>query len=258
LPDASNPDGVGDSAATPGTLLRAARLERGLSVQQCADRLRARTRQIEAIERDDFAPLGGDVYARGFLRSYADIVGVDPQEVLRLHGHDPGVAFNPLSRTNLPLEMRRQAPAWLLTLIGLVTVGAVVAVVLMLGGQRTPSAVDPLDVPTVAPPSTAPPPTTVAPPVTEPVPQPAAPPVVVVMTVEATSWLEVAVDGLPVEPGRLAQTGETLRYTAQTEINVRYGNAGGVRVELNGVDLGPQGDRGQVVRVLYTPEGRSG
>jgi len=36
---------------------------------------------------------------------------------------------------------------------------------------------------------------------------------------------------------------------------VRFGNAGGVRAELNGVDLGLQGRAGQVVDLVYGPDG---
>lgn len=245
-------------AKSPGGILRAARMERGLSAEFCAERLKARVGQVHSIEADDFAPLGGDIYTRGFLKSYAQIVGVDPAEVLRLHGHDPSATFNPLSKTLSPLEQRRIAPAWLLTLLGLVGVGLVVAAVLMLGGQRAPSAVPSVEVPTAVPPATvvpAPPaPTSPAP---APAPAPVGPPLEIVMTFEATSWLEVVVDGIVVEPGVLARRGETLRFVAQEEIIARYGNAGGVRVELNTLDLGPQGRSGEVVRVRYTPDGRA-
>jgi len=255
--DNGGQESSGRVATTPGELLRAARLERGYSAEFCAERLKARVSQIQAMERDDFAPLGGDIYTRGFLKSYARVVGVDPEEVLRLHGSDPSVTFNPLSKTAHPLEHRRVAPAWLLTLIGLIGVGVVVAAVLMLGGQRAPSAVPSVEVPTVAPPTTvAPTPPATPAPAPAPTPAPVGPPLEVVMTFEATSWLEVIVDGIVVESGVLARTGETLRFAAQEEILARYGNAGGVRVELNGVDLGPQGSSGEVVRVRYTPDGR--
>ncbi len=251
---------TGSVAPSPGGLLRAARMERGLSVEFCADRLKARVGQIRSIEADDFAPLGGDIYTRGFLKSYAQVVGVDPAEVLRLHGSDPSATFNPLSKTVSPLERRRVAPAWLLTLLGLVGVGLVVAVVLMVGGQRAPSAVPTVEVPTAVPPVTVvparPAPSSPAP-APAPAPAPVGPPLEIVMTFEATSWLEVVVDGVVIEPGVLARRGETLRFAAQEEILARYGNAGGVRVELNTLDLGPQGRSGEVVRVRYTPDGRA-
>lgn len=251
---------VGGVAMSPGRLLRAARLERGLSAEFCAERLKARVGQIHAIEADDFAPLGGDIYTRGFLKSYAQVVGVDPVEVLRLHGPDRSATFNPLSKKMSPLEQRRVAPAWLLTLLGLIGVGLVVVVVLMLGGQRAPSAVPSVEVPTAVPPVTAvpaPTPPTSPAPAPAPVPAPVGPPLEIVVTFEATSWLEIVVDGIVVEPGVLVRAGETLRFAAQEEIRARYGNAGGVRVELNSRDLGPQGRSGEVVRIRYTPDGRA-
>jgi cytoskeleton protein RodZ len=46
-----------------------------------------------------------------------------------------------------------------------------------------------------------------------------------------------------------------LPFEGSDEVTVRYGNAGGVRVQLNGEDLGAPGGRGQVVTIVYTPEG---
>jgi hypothetical protein len=38
-------------------------------------------------------------------------------------------------------------------------------------------------------------------------------------------------------------------------VAVRFGNAGGVRVELNGAELGPAGRPGQVLRAAFGPDG---
>ena len=54
-----------------GPELAAARTRLGLSVDQLADRTRIRPHVIESIEVDDFAPCGGDFYARGHLRTLA-------------------------------------------------------------------------------------------------------------------------------------------------------------------------------------------
>jgi cytoskeleton protein RodZ len=60
-----------------GPQLRAARERLRLSVDQLAERTRIRPHVIEAIEIDDFAPCGGDFYARGHLRTLARVLGVD-------------------------------------------------------------------------------------------------------------------------------------------------------------------------------------
>lgn len=68
-----------EPAADPviGPDLLAARTRLGLSVEALADRTRIRPHVIESIEVDDFAPCGGDFYARGHLRTLARVLGVD-------------------------------------------------------------------------------------------------------------------------------------------------------------------------------------
>ena len=259
LLDEGRTDDVAPVGPEPvGELLRAARERRGLSVAECARSLSARPRQIEALESGDVAGFGGDVYVRGFLRTYATLLEVDPHEVLRLHGQDP--AFRgPVLPPREPLRIRRDPPGWLLGLVGVLAVAGVLVAVLGFGGRRVPEAVAPID--TVL--GTAP--TDVvteddAAPIErpEPAPAPAAPqgpPVDVVLTFEAASWLEVLVDDVLVEPGALVPSGATLRFGGQRSVALRLGNAGGVRVELNEEALGPPGRPGEVVRLVLGPEG---
>ena len=65
-----------------GPELAAARVRVGLSVDQLAERTRIRPHVIESIEVDDFAPCGGDFYARGHLRTLARVLGKDPAPLL--------------------------------------------------------------------------------------------------------------------------------------------------------------------------------
>lgn len=65
-----------------GPELAAARTRIGLTVDQLADRTRIRPHVIESIEVDDFAPCGGDFYARGHLRTLARVLGVDVAPLL--------------------------------------------------------------------------------------------------------------------------------------------------------------------------------
>jgi cytoskeletal protein RodZ len=246
--------GDGGGAPTVGAVLRAAREAKGIRVDEVAAALRSRVMQVEALERDDLDVFGGDIYARGFLRSYAIHVGLDPVRILELHGRDPSFGPNPLANPTPSVRLRRGFPVWAVGVVGLVAVAVVVGAVLLLGGRRVPEVAQPADLPTVAPVPGTDTPAPAPLPSPEPAPLPARAPVEVVLTFEAGSWLEVVVDGLASEPGRLVSSGETLRYEAQGEITVRLGNAGGVRVAHNGEDLGPAGRGGQVVTLTYTPE----
>jgi transcriptional regulator with XRE-family HTH domain len=65
----------------PGDLRRA-RLSRGLTVSQVAERTRINHRLVLRIEAGDWAGLPGGVYAKGFVRAYATAVGLDAEAVL--------------------------------------------------------------------------------------------------------------------------------------------------------------------------------
>lgn len=65
------------SPMTPGAKLRAAREAKGLSLHDVATRTRIAQRQLEAIERDDYAALPGIPYAIGFARAYARAINLD-------------------------------------------------------------------------------------------------------------------------------------------------------------------------------------
>jgi hypothetical protein len=60
--------------------LRAAREARGLTLEQVAAETRIPQRHLVAIEADDFARLPGRTYAVGFTRTYAKMVGIDPDD----------------------------------------------------------------------------------------------------------------------------------------------------------------------------------
>ena len=221
--------------------------------------LRSRARQIDAMEGGDLEMFGGDIYARGFLRSYARLLGLDEEEILQLHGKDP--AFDAAQAPISEVRLRRSAPGWLVGIVAVIVLAVGLFAVLALGGQRSPGtvvAVDPsIDAPSAQRPDPVPDPAPLVPPQ-----QPeeiAGPPIDIVLTFEARSWLEVLVDGVPLRPedgnGVEVPAGDTLRFTGQEEIVFRFGNAGGVRVEVDGEDLGAMGRSGEVRRVAFGPDG---
>ena len=68
-----------------GLTLQQAREARGMSVEDVARLTRISRAIIEAIERGDRAALPADVYVRGFTRTIAMTVGLDPASVVRVH-----------------------------------------------------------------------------------------------------------------------------------------------------------------------------
>jgi cytoskeleton protein RodZ len=67
---------------TPGTILKLAREQRGMSQQDVAHRLNLRISLIRDIEQDRFDQKTASTFTRGYLKTYARFVGTDEQAVL--------------------------------------------------------------------------------------------------------------------------------------------------------------------------------
>lgn len=70
-----------------GQLLKKARLDRSISLDQLEEMTKIRKRYLEAIEEGDYKVLPGSFYVRAFIKSYSESVGLDPNEVLALYGN---------------------------------------------------------------------------------------------------------------------------------------------------------------------------
>ncbi|GGD67766.1 helix-turn-helix domain-containing protein [Paenibacillus nasutitermitis] len=68
-----------------GALLRKARDQRGLSLDDIQDLTKIRKHYLEAIEEGNYSVLPGTFYVRAFVKNYAENVGLDADEVLRLY-----------------------------------------------------------------------------------------------------------------------------------------------------------------------------
>jgi cytoskeleton protein RodZ len=68
---------------TVGDLLRRAREEQGVSIESIAAQLRIREAYLAAIEQARYDRLPGAVYALGFVRTYANYLGLDGEEAVR-------------------------------------------------------------------------------------------------------------------------------------------------------------------------------
>jgi cytoskeleton protein RodZ len=62
-----------------GSSLREARIRRGIELAQVAAETQVRTRYLQALEDERFELLPGAVYAKGFLRAYADFLDLESQ-----------------------------------------------------------------------------------------------------------------------------------------------------------------------------------
>lgn len=71
-----------------GTLLVRSREARGLTLEDAERDTRISRRYLQALETEQFEAIPAPVYARGFLRSYSQYLGLDPQEMLALFPRD--------------------------------------------------------------------------------------------------------------------------------------------------------------------------
>lgn len=84
----------------PGALLREARERQGLSLADVARHLKLSQRQVDAIEKDNFAALPGPVFVRGFMRNYARLVALDAAVLVAAAEATPGFPLPPASATS--------------------------------------------------------------------------------------------------------------------------------------------------------------
>ena len=170
---------------TIGQQLKAAREHKGVTASQAAATTHMKVQQIEALERDDYSRLTVPTYAKGFLRLYAEYLGLDPAPLLRdynalLSGPaaaqpaaapaaEPEGSIFKSPRRPLPVTPPGiSLPPELLTRALQGAAGLVVLLLLVWGVRhgchRTPA--QPVDVP--PPPSVITPPRTEAPPMVAP------------------------------------------------------------------------------------------
>lgn len=73
------------SQSGPGAQLAQARTDLRLTHEEVAAKLHLATRQIQALEQDDYRSLPGPTYVRGYLKSYALLLGLAPGPILDAH-----------------------------------------------------------------------------------------------------------------------------------------------------------------------------
>ncbi|MEW5785988.1 MAG: RodZ domain-containing protein [Bacillota bacterium] len=67
------------------TLLSQARRDREITLKQISEKTKIQLRYLQALESGDFSVFAGEVYLKGALCNYAEIVGLDTGEVLALY-----------------------------------------------------------------------------------------------------------------------------------------------------------------------------
>ena len=87
-----------------GRVLSEARVQRGLTLEDCERDTRISKRYLDALEREDWKVFPAPVYSRAFLRTYAQYLGLNPAELMRAfqaQAEEPP-AFQPLPQISAP------------------------------------------------------------------------------------------------------------------------------------------------------------
>lgn len=239
---------------TIGGTLAKARQEAGLTVPQVARKTRIRETVIHAIERDDYSMCGGNFYTRGHIRSIARAIGADSEPLVRefddAHGGSPQAisatqAFEPEAPVRF---LERRSPNWSAAMVVALVLVAIYGVVKLTTGSAPHRPVERAAAPATSRPASP------APSHSGAVAQAPRKEVDVRVAVSRASWLNIHdSSGKQLFSGVL-RAGQSKEWTSKKRIRVVIGNGGGVRLTVNGKNLGAAGGSGQVVRMNFGPD----
>lgn len=71
-----------DAFTTPGSLLKKARKAQGMSEREAADRLNLMPDYVAILERDDYQALRSPPFARGYVKAYGRLLGLDEKHLM--------------------------------------------------------------------------------------------------------------------------------------------------------------------------------
>jgi len=258
-----------------GQLLREAREAKGCTLEEAERATRIRAKYLAAFEAEEFSVLPSEAQTRGFLRNYAQFLGLEADAILAEYARltkKPGLLRLPSAQP--PALQKRPAaaaggiqvrPRRRLTADVLVAaiLSLALGLLLLWGGlqvfsgladaETTPASATASVTPGLTATATSPA-IDVAPTQPLPTPLPDYTGVHVLVRAEQRLWLRVTIDGVEDFSG-LLRPGESQEFVGQQVVELATGNGKGTRVVWNGVDQGALGGVGEVVVRLWTLEG---
>jgi cytoskeletal protein RodZ len=267
-----------------GPLLEKKRLEKGLSLKEVEQATKIRTRYLKGLEHEDPTSLPDPVYARGFLKTYANFLGLDGEQLSRefrdhraprreryldyerpQRGEFDQPIINPGGVDDA--ERRRISGATIFTIVLAVLVLAVVVGALYYVGSRSTS-----NIPNNAPeeelvdeqeaeddssreePAAGPETKTGAEDRADDASNEGSEAVqVTVRVVGVPTGLTVLTDGT-VASDQFAQPGFSQTFEARRTVTISTSNAGAVEVEVDGQNKGRLGQLGKPLTRDFTPQ----
>ena len=240
-----------------GETLRAARLVKGVSLEEAAAATRIRRSALQALESDDFEALPASVYTRGFLINYARYLGLIAEDLAEEFDRQQRERAEP------PLSAAQEEPErrfslfsskflWVFVLI--IALGVILNFLYQefLSAGPAPEPTEVAEAPTSASTpltETTPLPTATPVPTPSPTPLPSPTPTPVTgvdISLRATTqqvWLQTTADGETVYVGTIGpetdQGTEPLSWSAEESISILFGRTGGVELTVNEREISP-------------------
>jgi cytoskeletal protein RodZ len=234
-----------------GTHLRSLRTKKGLSLEEIATKTMIQQRFLDAIEKGQLDQLPEPLYVRGFIRRFAEAMGVDG--VSLAESFPMGKAYVGSANAKMISVGSTALRPWHLYVLYL---GAVLGAVALLYALFKPA-----DSPsgTVGASGSSPKASVVAP-AKKPAPAAAAKPKILApvqaqLNLKADSYLDIRKDGKSEFEGTL-KAGQAKTITAKQSIQISAGNAGGVMLGINGQPAKIMGQPGEVKDANLTPSSR--
>jgi cytoskeleton protein RodZ len=217
-----------------GNSLREARLRQGLEFPEVEQATKIRGKYLRALEDEQFDILPGQTYVKGFLRTYAEYLGLDGQLYVDEYNsrYIPGDAETPLRAQSASVGRNPRVESSVV-LVALAAIGIVTAlfVVAWRYGSDTPDTAIP-DFSTQPPAATAKKRPQVK---TRPKPRPVLARTIVTAPF-GDSWMEVragSASGRQVYEGTVLR-GQELRFARHRRLYVVLGRPGNLRFRVNG------------------------
>ncbi|AKJ10367.1 membrane protein [Streptomyces incarnatus] len=256
-----------EARVSVGRALQQARIAAGLTVDDVSTATRVRIAIVHAIEADDFAPCGGDVYARGHIRTLAKAVHLDPAPLIAQYDAEHGGRPAPTPAAPLfeaeRIRPERRGPNWTAAMVAaIVVVIGFVGFTAVKGGGSGNDAKSQVaqggGTPTASR-SASPTPTKGKPAAPSPAPSDsaiaAAPQDKVTVQISAPngrSWISAKDHNGRMLFDGLLNKGQSKTFQDSTKINLILGDAGAIELYVNGKKIDDNFQPGQVERLTYT------
>lgn len=122
-------------ARSPGDILISAREAHGLTTRQVADQLHLLPRQIEALEANDYQQFNGEIFIKGYLRSYSTVLDMDPELLIQSYMDSRPAIIERIPSANRGSQIQCSAKGHSVQYWSLVAIVIVITVLWIMGAS---------------------------------------------------------------------------------------------------------------------------